>query len=497
MSKFNPIAVVWEITMGCNMRCKHCGSSCQGGLPDELTTEEALDLCDQLASLGVKFVNLSGGEPLLRNDWDKIATRLMSLGVQSHIISNGWLIDDEMAKRAYNAGIKVFAISLDGLQNTHDYMRCDGSFDSVMQSLRILKNNGVNTAIITTINKRNLPELTEMKDILKEHGIGAWQLQIATPMGSFHGHRDELMIEPHQVNDIINLAYKVKDEIKVCLGDCVGYYSNKEHKIRENFFGTKDAIWVGCAAGKYSLGILHNGDITGCNSIRSADFIEGNIRNKSLKEIWESGFAWNREFSRESLSGMCIDCQYASYCLGGCPNMRLCLNGAIQNENTYCAYHNMITSEFNEISIDSIGFDEIVQILEKALKAKNYNLAIMLAGAYMDKNKDLTDAQTLHLLNYLHYAYFRVGRYEKSRELCERALAINNSDSYALHGLAISLFYAGDIKGSLNALNALEQIDTPKFKETLDDLCIASKSIHKYDDLKDLRSLAERHGVAI
>lgn len=39
---------VWEITMGCNMRCKHCGSSCAEALPDELNTSEALEVCDQL-----------------------------------------------------------------------------------------------------------------------------------------------------------------------------------------------------------------------------------------------------------------------------------------------------------------------------------------------------------------------------------------------------------------------------------------------------------------
>ena len=49
---------VWEITMGCNMRCKHCGSSCAEALPDELNTSEALEVCDQLKDLGLKvFIN--------------------------------------------------------------------------------------------------------------------------------------------------------------------------------------------------------------------------------------------------------------------------------------------------------------------------------------------------------------------------------------------------------------------------------------------------------
>ena len=81
--------MVWELTMACNMRCRHCGSSCATSLPDELTHREALDLCDQLAGLGTRLVTLSGGEPLLRADWHRLAGRLVDAGVTTNIISNG------------------------------------------------------------------------------------------------------------------------------------------------------------------------------------------------------------------------------------------------------------------------------------------------------------------------------------------------------------------------------------------------------------------------
>ena len=62
--QYQPVTAVWEVTMGCNMRCKHCGSSCAEALPDELTTEEALDVINQLSSIGLRWITLSGGEPL-------------------------------------------------------------------------------------------------------------------------------------------------------------------------------------------------------------------------------------------------------------------------------------------------------------------------------------------------------------------------------------------------------------------------------------------------
>lgn len=66
--QYQPVTAVWEVTMGCNMRCKHCGSSCAQPLPDELTTGEALDIIGQLSAIGLRWITLSGGEPLTRHD---------------------------------------------------------------------------------------------------------------------------------------------------------------------------------------------------------------------------------------------------------------------------------------------------------------------------------------------------------------------------------------------------------------------------------------------
>ena len=82
---YQPITGVWEVTMGCNMRCGHCGSSCEGSLPGELNTEEALDLCDQIAELGLKWITLSGGEPLTRKDTPELVKRLSGNGVTINV----------------------------------------------------------------------------------------------------------------------------------------------------------------------------------------------------------------------------------------------------------------------------------------------------------------------------------------------------------------------------------------------------------------------------
>ncbi len=79
--KYKPLSSVWELTMACNMRCKHCGSICEDQLAGELTPEEALNLCDQIGEIGINHVTLSGGEPTCRKDWHLIAERLVKNNV--------------------------------------------------------------------------------------------------------------------------------------------------------------------------------------------------------------------------------------------------------------------------------------------------------------------------------------------------------------------------------------------------------------------------------
>src|SRR6202050_4063450 len=73
---WQPVHAVWEITLACDLACRHCGSRAGHGRPDELSTEECLDLVDQMGELGVKECTLIGGEAYLRPDWIEIIRRL-------------------------------------------------------------------------------------------------------------------------------------------------------------------------------------------------------------------------------------------------------------------------------------------------------------------------------------------------------------------------------------------------------------------------------------
>ena len=97
-------------------------------------------------------------------------------------------------------------------------------------------------------------------------------------------------------------------------------------------------VFTGCRAGLTTLGIDSIGNVRGCESMYDERFNEGNIREKSLREIWEdeNAFAYNRRFTPDLLSGKCQSCSEGYRCAGGCRSYNFFTHGKLY-ENIGCA----------------------------------------------------------------------------------------------------------------------------------------------------------------
>ena len=430
--KYKPITAVWEVTMGCNMQCKHCGSKCKEPLPGELTTEEALDLCDQIGELGLQWITLSGGEPLIRPDVCQLIERLRKNGVIPNIITNGWLLTEDLLDNIIKAGAGSIAISIDGLEKQHDYMRREGSFARDMANLELMASKNANTAVITTLTQGNINDLEEMYQTFKSKGVKLWQLQIGLPMGSLK-EQEGMVLSPEQVEDILDFMYsKIEDEEMIVYpSDCLGYFTDKDSILRGRIIGSdKPIVWNGCGAGKYAFGILHNGEILGCTSIRSREFIEG-----SIKEIWEdeNNFVWSRTMSKDKLSGQCKECMHGDACLGGCSNTRLTMQGSIYGENEYCAYGLRI-KKCQRIIEQKQDRLELLKTAYAFAKSGDYQVAQIVADRLETMNESSDDFYAL-----AGFIYFSMGNYEKSLLYNEKLLTNSPSDVYATKGKGLCL----------------------------------------------------------
>lgn len=341
--RLRPKYCVWEITSRCNMRCLHCASDFSDGRPrgDELDLAEAMDLCRQLAQLGCEKVVLSGGEALLRPDWPLIARELVALGLHVSLITNGFVVDEEAAREIRRAGICRVALSLDGLEETHNHVRVNPlSFARVLRACDLLRGEGLAVNFVTHVNRRNLPELAALETLVAELGADVWRLQLGSPMGRLAQH-PELVLLPEDLPAVADfiVAAKQRRRVAVSVGNNVGYFSRHERVLRSTPNRQGLDFWCGCSAGCLNVGIEANGNVKGCLSLQSERFVEGNLRQESLAEIWSrpGAFAYTRGFEPADLHGHCAGCEYGEICRGGCVFMAFGATGS-PHDNPYCLH---------------------------------------------------------------------------------------------------------------------------------------------------------------
>lgn len=341
---YHPAYVVWELTLRCDQRCTHCGSRAWDPRPEELSTEEALGVIQQLAAMRAREVVLIGGEAYLHPGFLDIIRALREAGIRPTMTTGGRGITAALAWEMGKAGLHSVSVSIDGLEPTHDLMRASpGSFRSATEALGHLRKAGLRTAANTNVNRLNLGDLEELYAHLKAQGIRAWQIQITAPLGRA-ADRPAMLLQPWDLLDLVPRVAALKKRafeearIVVMPGNNLGYFGPEEAALRSLPEGGQDH-WRGCQAGKYVLGIESDGAVKGCPSLQTAHYAGGSLRQQSLRDIWDQSpqLAFTRERTVDELWGYCRTCPFAQACMGGCSFTAHALFGRPGN-NPYCHY---------------------------------------------------------------------------------------------------------------------------------------------------------------
>ena len=305
--------LVWlffEITNRCNLKCKHCGSSCtaQGG---ELTVE---DIERTLSGVNNKetMICLTGGEPMLHPRFFEIAERLNELGFTWGMTTNGTLIDEEAAFRLKKCGLSTVSVSLDGLEDSHDELRQKkGAFRLALRGLEALKTAGFSPQVTTVFHRKNIGELEETYSFLSEIGITDWRPINVEPIGRAC-ETDGFALRPeefaHLISFIKEKRFDPECKMNVTFG-CSHYLGiSDERMARDHYFL--------CAAGILTASVRSNGDICACLDVENRpELVQGNVRRDSFSEVWKSRFAAFRKDRTEG-SEKCADCKERFICGG-------------------------------------------------------------------------------------------------------------------------------------------------------------------------------------
>jgi len=162
--------VVWNMTKRCNLKCVHCyAKAVDPEGVDDINTDQAKVLIDDLSAYGAPVMLFSGGEPLVRQDLVELASYATSKGMRAVISTNGTLITKEKARELKSVGLSYVGISLDGGEEIHDKFRAvPGSFKKALQGVENCMAEGLKVGLRFTINKRNQGEVPKVFEIVRE-----------------------------------------------------------------------------------------------------------------------------------------------------------------------------------------------------------------------------------------------------------------------------------------------------------------------------------------
>lgn len=307
----------WETTLRCNAKCKHCGSRAgeNVNIEQELTTEEIKKTFKTIADkydASKILINVTGGEPLIREDLFEVMKYATALGFHWGITTNGMLINDKIIKQMKSTNLATMSISLDGLEESHDKFRgIKGSYKKIIQNIEKLKQNKFLHCfqITTVVNKTNIGELEEMYKLMEELQVDSWRVINIDPIGRANDNKN-LALDKDDYKYLINFIKEKRRDSKfeVTYG-CSHFLGMKyEKEVRNNMFF--------CMTGYTTASILYNGDIYVCPNVeRKKELIQGNVKYDDFMEVWENKFEWFRNFNKLE-NDECLKCENWKYCRG-------------------------------------------------------------------------------------------------------------------------------------------------------------------------------------
>jgi Y-X(10)_GDL-associated radical SAM protein len=337
-----PVHVVWELTLACDLKCRHCGSRAGKKRVGELTTAECREIIEQLADLGTREITLIGGEAYLRSDWIDLVGAISSHGIYCALQTGARNLTSDRLKQAADAGLQGLGVSIDGLSELHDELRgVRGSYDRAIEALLCATDFGLRTSVNTQIGPQTIAQLRNIMFQLIRAKVTHWQLQLTVAMGNAV-ENDSLLLQPYQMLDLMPLLADLYHEgmdhgLLMVVGNNIGYFGPYEHFLRG--YGDVYPHWSGCGAGNTVIGLESDGTVKGCPSLATSRYKVGNTRDTTLAELWKASPELRLASPRsvQDLWGFCRTCYYARVCRSGCTWTADSLLGRPGN-NPYCHY---------------------------------------------------------------------------------------------------------------------------------------------------------------
>ncbi len=324
-----PICLTWELTYACNLECVHCLSSSGRRDPRELTTEEAKAVLDELHDLQVFYINIGGGEPMIRRDFFELLEYSIGRGIGVKFSTNGAFIDADKARRLASMEYLDIQISLDGTDAvTNDAVRGEGSYDTAIRAMNHLRNAGFGEfKISVVVTRHNADQLDEFKALADSFGA---QLRITRLRPSGRGADSWHDLHPTQAQQRQIYDWLVANGDNVLTGDSFFHL---------NALGEEPLPGLNmCGAGRVVCLIDPIGDVYACPFVIHDEFKAGSVRDEGgFAQVWKHSDLFT-ELREPQSAGACSSCGSYDACQGGCMAAKFFVGIPLDGPDPECVY---------------------------------------------------------------------------------------------------------------------------------------------------------------
>lgn len=346
-----PINLTLAVTSLCNLRCKHCLTYDRCDNRADFSLDEIREIIRDIAQMKIFSVAVFGGEPFVRLDIIEILREIAKYPINISINTNGTLIDEAMARELapFRA---AFTVSLDGSSSSVvEKIRGKGVFEKTIKAIELLKKLNKQILISTTVMGFNYHDLDEIARLGKDIGVNGVRFNHLFYINNAECFIDSLAISADQALATVSTLEQMNEKYGSFVSGSFLQVTQmikeiKDGKKPEVFEQSKQIEVKPCGAAKTKCAIKPNGDVVPCELLWNTP--AGNVRDKSLREIWRESPVMNqfREnfYLTEKEIGSCISCEYRFICYTGHRCNPYYYPGGIASKNLFCMKPEMLKS---------------------------------------------------------------------------------------------------------------------------------------------------------
>ncbi len=333
MAKY--FAFQWHITDECDQRCKHCyifnnpENVCLHSMNWEQMMK-VLSNCEEFCQKfgRIPYFYLTGGDPILHPEFWRLLEEFHNRNIKFTIMGNPFHLTDEVAGRLKSLGCDKYQMSIDGMEQTHDWFRKPGSFKKTLETLETLKKTGICAVIMSTVSDKNIDKMHDVIDTVVKYGadVFAFSRYCPTPDDKVDdagdNYNDELGLSAERYHKFLQETDKQYKEYEA--QGCHTKFNRKDHlwtllayeqgefQIPEN--AKPGMIYGGCNCGNCHMTILSTGELYACRRCISP---VGSVFTDKISDIWLTKMDDYRQYEKFE---KCARCKLLAWCRG-CPSV--------------------------------------------------------------------------------------------------------------------------------------------------------------------------------